>query len=488
MSRTRRVHSAQPGGASHAATDPRQHQELDRQNTLEQRLLRMARRDFLTDLLNRYAFDERLELALAQANRFSHQVALLLIDLDDFKFVNDTHGHSTGDGLLRAIARRLRSQIRKVDAIARLGGDEFAVIHTELGSVDSIAEFARRVMVLLEQPFEVDGHELHISASIGIAVYPPGGSEARPLLRQADLAMYKAKEAGGHTFRFHVRAMDKRVQERMALQRDLNGALERHELFLRYQPQIRLRDGAIIGAEALLRWTHPERGPVDPQQFIPIAEASGEMIGIGRWVLRSAILQAKKWRAAAPERFTVAVNLSPVQFRDPGFAHWLLDTLRELGVEPQKLELELTEEVLMRSRNSVESALFRLHDHGVRFSLDNFGSGISALESLHKFPFDRLKIAMKWTHRLHKNPQDTALVSAIIALAGKLGLEVVAEGIETRRQARELAEQGCDAGQGYLFSLPLSSEGLAQAFEHDPAGRRFVPLRAVRSEDSEALG
>ncbi len=430
-------------------------------NESEAHLLELARNDFLTGLHNRFSFDERLEHAVAHADRFDHRVAVMLIDLDDFKYVNDTHGHAVGDALLIAVADRLKNLVRKVDTLARIGGDEIAVILSQFQDVRHVAELARRLLSLLAQPVDVEGRELRVTGSLGVAVYPAANTQAKDLLRQADLALYKAKNQGGNCVRFFAREMDREVQQRLALARDLTGAADRGELFIEYQLQVALDTGSIVGVEALLRWDHPARGIIGPSRFIPIAESTGEIRSIGRWVIRSACEQAKRWQVAG-RKVPVSVNLSPVQCRDSKFIETVLQALKEHQLAPELLDLELNERLLKHLPSGLEDSLRRLGDLGVSLTLDNFGSGPSALEHFQRFRFRRLKIHQSLVRTIGDRSVSASVLSGIVALASKMGVQIVAEGIEEPEEVEALLAEGCEVGQGFLFSKPMSADTVAE--------------------------
>jgi diguanylate cyclase (GGDEF)-like protein/PAS domain S-box-containing protein len=461
----------------------------------EDRLHRMARRDSLTGLPNRYSFNERLKLELERISRSGSMVAVLVLDLDHFKDVNDSYGHPMGDELLIAVSKRLRGTLRETNALARLGGDEFAVIQTDLTDPENARGLASRLLDIFRRPFALGGQEIHTSASIGIAVYPPGDAEPRSLVKKADLAMYRAKEEGRGTFRFYEAEMDRRVQQRMKLGQDLHGALERRELFLRYQPQIELSNRSIVGVEALIRWRHSELGLVPPDVFIPIAEGSGLIIQLGKWVLRQACIQARAWHDGMGLSLPVAVNLSAVQFRDIRFLDSVVEILQETGLDGNQLQLELTEGILMQPNPSVEKALEGLCDLGVQLSLDDFGKGYSSLEYLRRLPLKRLKIDRSFVRGLSDGAHDPVIVSVVMALGKQLGLEVVAEGIETRSQLEFLHSEGCSVVQGYYFSKPVSAEEIGRLLVH--GGKRITPaspsleegeVRGSRAEAETASG
>lgn len=437
-------------------------------------LLQRARYDFLTKLYNRFSFEERLEHAIAHADRFGHQVALILIDLDDFKYVNDTHGHAVGDELLIAIAEKLDMLVRKVDTLARIGGDEFAVIVSEFGEEANVAKFAGRLLSVLARPVQVEGMELRVTGSLGVSVYP-AGQAPKDILRQADLALYKAKSKGGDCVRFFASEMDREANHSLALARDLSGAVERGELFLEYQLQVVLESGLIEGVEALLRWNHPTEGLVDPARLIPIAENTGEMRAIGRWVIRSACAQARRWQVSSGRDMRVSVNLSPVQCRDSRFEETVREALRENELAPELLDLEVNEKLLQRLPPDVEDALRRLGESGVGLTLDNFGSGASALEHFQRFRFDRLKIHQGLVREIGSQSASASVLSGIVALAHKIGVRIVAEGVEEPRELEALLAEGCDLGQGYLFSRPLSADAVSELMSLSGYFRSYIP-------------
>jgi diguanylate cyclase (GGDEF)-like protein len=421
-------------------------------------LLRLARSDFLTGLYNRFSFDERLEHAAAHAERFGHRLALLLIDLDDFKYVNDTYGHPVGDELLVKIAQRLQRLVRKVDTLARIGGDEFAVIYSEFQEVENVTEFARRFLSALSEPVDVGGRELRVNGSLGVTVYPESDSRPKDLLRQADLALYKAKNLGGGRIHFFAQEMDRAVQQSLALARDLSGALERSEFKVEYQPLVELRSGSVRGVEALLRWHHPVRGEVDPESFIPLAESTGEIRALGIWVIQEACRQVKRWQRICGQVVAVSVNVSPVQCRDARFAEAVLRTLEEHNLPPALLNLELSERLLTSLPWDMEEPLRRLEAIGVGLTFDNFGSGSSSLEHFQRFRFRRLKIdrSLVWTIGQRSDSGD--VLSGIVALAQKINVQIVAGGIERPEEATRLLAEGCELGQGFLFSRPVSGD------------------------------
>jgi diguanylate cyclase (GGDEF)-like protein len=438
-----------------APADPASRHEPTMEVDSSSNLVRLARRDFLTGLCNRFSFDERLEHAAAHADRYGHKLALLLIDLDDFKYVNDTHGHPIGDALLVQLARRLESLVRKVDTLARIGGDEFAVVLSEFRKIESVTEFARRFLSVLSEPIQVEGHELSVNASVGVTVYPEADSRPKDLLRQADLALYKAKNLGGGRIHFFALEMDRDVQNSLALARDLGGALDRSEFQVEYQPVVELRSGTVRGVEALLRWRHPSRGIVEPASFIPLAESTGEIRALGEWVLRSACAQVNRWQQGSGQALAVSVNVSPVQCRDRGFAETVLE---EHNLPPAMLNLELSERLLTSLPEDLEEPLRRLEALGVGLTLDNFGRGSSALEHFKRFRFRRLKIDKSLVWTIGRVSESGDVLSGILALAHKINLHLIASGIERSEEATRLMAEGCELGQGFLFSKPVTGD------------------------------
>ncbi len=427
----------------------------------EEHLKHLARFDAVTGLPNRFLFEDRLHQAVVACRRSGDRLALHYLDLDEFKQVNDTFGHTVGDALLRAVAIRLQTMVREADTVARLGGDEFAIIQVGAQSVTSASAFAVRVLEQMLQPFDVAGQELLVSTSIGISFSSPT-EEPEELVRQADRALYKAKESGRGTFRFHDESLAEEVQNYVSIRRDLSGAVERGEFLLEYQPQVDLETGAVIGAEALVRWRHPSRGVLPPGQFIPVTEHTALIIPIGAWVLKEACRQRREWCDAGLKRVPTAVNLSAVQFRDPNFGATIQGVLEESRVRPNLLELELTETLLMEGSESVRKILLDSSERGISIALDDFGTGYSSLQYLRQFPIHKLKIAMQFVHGVTEDPDDAAIVAAVISLGHRLGLRVIAEGVETREQLEFLKEHGCDEAQGYYFSKPVSAEELAE--------------------------
>ncbi|HYC42483.1 MAG TPA: EAL domain-containing protein [Noviherbaspirillum sp.] len=427
----------------------------------------LAHIDSVTGLPNRHAFNEYLAAALDKVNQFGGGVGLLLLDLDNFKIVNDTLGHHSGDSLLRLVARRLMECLRGGDVICRIGGDEFAVI-LESSAATGAAE---KILDVLAAPFDVDIHEIYVTASVGISIYPDDAPDLETLTRNADTAMYQAKGRGKNAFEQFHPELDKRVQKRLSLETNLRKALEREELLLYYQPQVNLRDGKLVGLEALLRWKHPELGLVSPTEFIPVAEDSGLIVPIGRWVLRTACRQVAAWRDAGLGSIPVSVNLSARQTRDPHLVHDIIGALRDVGIPPSQLELEITESVLMDNVHANVELLNRLQTEGIRLSIDDFGTGYSSMAYLKRFPIDQVKIDRTFVRDIPGDGDDEAITTAIIAMAHSLGLSVVAEGVETEAQLDFLRNAGCDIMQGFYFAEPRPPEQVAA----------FLKSRAVLS-------
>ena len=436
------------------------HQDITEERRNEARIRHLARHDALTDLPNRSYFRERMEAAEARIRR-GEQMAVLWVDLDHFKGVNDLFGHALGDALLCATAERLRRSCRGDDVVARLGGDEFAVLHGPIGEAKDVAVLAERIVRAMAEPFDIHDHHILIGASVGIAVAPGDGGEAETLMKNADLALYRAKAEGGGTYHFFEPGMDAALQERLALEIGLRTALAKHELALVYQPLFSLKDNAICAMEALLRWNHPERGTVMPQVIIPIAEDTGLIVAIGEWVLREACTAAMGW----PAHVNVAVNLSPVQFKNRHLIEHVAAALAATGLKPERLELEITESVLLADNEPTLRKLHDLRDLGVRICMDDFGTGYSSLSYLRSFPFDKIKIDQSFVQDLSKRGDSLAIVKAVIGLGQSLGMTTTAEGVETEDQLDLVREQGCSEVQGFLFSPPLPAGAAALLFQ-----------------------
>jgi diguanylate cyclase (GGDEF)-like protein len=428
----------------------------------EERIHFLAYYDALTALPNRSLLQDRLGKALAIARRRREKVALLFLDLDHFKVINDSLGHSVGDLLLQQVGERLAKCTRDQDTVARVGGDEFLIVLTGVKEVADAGGSAERIMNAMHGEFVVQGHTLSISCSIGIGIFPEHGADPESLIKNADAAMYGAKDNGRSRFQFFTEGMNAQAVERLSLENSLRSGLEKGEFFLVYQPQIAISTGKIIGAEALLRWRHPELGLVSPDKFIRVAEKSGLIIPIGEWVLRTACSQARQWQADGLQPLTVAVNVSAVQFRQESFRELIRGVLHETGLAPQYLELELTESLLLSNKDVTFSVLHELEEMGVKLAIDDFGTGYSSLSYLKTFPVTKLKIDRSFIRELTVNPDDAAITIAIISMAKSLNLKVIAEGVETEAQMSFLRENHCDEIQGYYFSKPVSADELAK--------------------------
>jgi diguanylate cyclase (GGDEF)-like protein/PAS domain S-box-containing protein len=424
-----------------------------------------AQHDFLTGLPNRTLLNDRIDHAIALAQRHIKKVAVLFLDLDGFKHINDSLGHPIGDKLLQSIAKRLVGCIRGGDTVSRQGGDEFVVLLSEVDQLEDAAIAARRMLQAVAEAHSTDQHDLHVTTSIGVSLYPDHGLDAETLIKNADTAMYQAKENGPHSYQFFKSAMNVRAVERQSIEEGLRRALERREFALHYQPIINLRTGAITGAEALLRWTHPIRGSVSPAHFIPVAEACGLILPIGAWVLHEACKQARAWVDAGLPATTMAVNVSAMEFRAENFLGGLFAILSETGLDPSSLELELTESVLMKRADSTASILKTLRERGVGVTVDDFGTGYSSLSYLRKFPVDALKIDQSFIRQISNAGDDTAIVTAVIGMARSLRLRVVAEGVETLEEVAFLRAHHCDEAQGYYFSRPVLPQQFANLLE-----------------------
>jgi diguanylate cyclase (GGDEF)-like protein/PAS domain S-box-containing protein len=425
-----------------------------------------AQHDFLTGLPNRMLLNDRVSQAIVLAPRHSKKVAVLFLDLDGFKHINDSLGHPTGDKLLQSIAKRLVSCVRTSDTVSRQGGDEFVVLLSEMEQSEDAAISALRILQAVAEAHTIDQHDLHVTTSIGVSVFPDDGKDAETLVKNADTAMYQAKENGRQSYQFFRPAMNVRAVERQSIEENLRRALERREFTLHYQPKIRLRTGEITGAEALLRWTHPVRGPVSPAQFIPVAEDCGLILPIGQWVLREACKQAQAWVDAGLPLGTMAVNISSMEFRDDNFLESVFATLNETGLDPKLLELELTESVLMKRAESAATVLKTLRARGVQIAVDDFGTGYSSLSYLRKFPIDALKIDQSFVRQITAAPDDTTIVTAVISMGRSLKLRVVAEGVETREELAFLQAHLCDEAQGYYFSRPVLPQQFAMLLKN----------------------
>ncbi len=435
-------------------------QDITEQKRAEQRLNYLAYFDELTGLPNRTLFKDRLSLAITEAHRNELLVGVMFIDLDHFKIVNDTLGHQAGDWLLQAVAARLKSHFRESDTIARFGGDEFAVILADMANIEHAVNVAEKLLASFNPPFMISGNELFVTLSVGITCYPFDDNDIESLLRDADSAMYQAKAQGRDNFQFYSAEMTTQVEKRLSMETGLRKALERDEFILHYQPQFDLASNRVTGVEALVRWQHPEHGLISPAEFIPVAEESGLIIPISAWVLRTACTQAKTWQDQLEFSLKVAVNLSSRQFKHGQIAQQVMSVLEETGLDPQHLELEITESILIDNPDPVRSALADLKMAGISISLDDFGTGYSSLSYLKRFPIDKLKIDQSFVRDVMSDVDDASLVKAIIAIARSLRLRVIAEGVETQEQLDFLRNENCDEIQGFFISRPISAKAL----------------------------
>jgi diguanylate cyclase (GGDEF)-like protein len=452
------MHEPVPGGGLLSTFE-----DVTERRLAEDKVAHMARHDALTNLPNRRLFREQLEHTLGRLHR-GEQAAVLSIDLDRFKHVNDTLGHPVGDELLIAVARRLRECTREEDIIARFGGDEFVIVQVAANLKPAEASaLASRIVDVVGAPFDIGGQQVVVGASIGIAMAPADGTDPDQLLKNADLALYRAKLDGRGTYRYFEAEMDARAQARRTLELDLRAAIARGEFELHYQPILDLRTNMVVSVEALVRWNHPERGRVNPLDFIPLAEETGLIVPIGEWVLRQACGEAARW----PRHVSVAVNLSPAQFKSRGLMSTIVNAVAISGLEPRRLELEITESVLLQDGEATLATLHGLRQFGVRISMDDFGTGYSSLSYLRSFPFDKIKIDSSFIKELATRNDSMAIVRAVTGLGKSLGITTTAEGVETSEQLTLLRAEGCSEIQGFLFSRPLPAAGIEQLLAQD---------------------
>ncbi|MBX9633612.1 MAG: EAL domain-containing protein, partial [Magnetospirillum sp.] len=446
--------------------------DITERKKTEERIKNLAYFDVLTGLPNRRLFTDRLQVAMANAHRHGSALAIMFLDLDLFKRINDTLGHGIGDQVLVETANRLGLCIREGDTVARLGGDEFVILLPELDHLEDAAKLAERVIAHVKQPFAIDDHELYVTTSVGIAVYPDDGLTFEALIKNADTAMYRAKDLGRNNYQLYTPSMNARSFERLTMESALRHALSRDEFTLVYQGKVDMVSGRLSGVEALVRWRHPEMGLVMPTEFIPLAENMGLIGDIGAWVLKAACRQCKSWHDLGLPPVRIAVNVSALQFREGDVPDIVQEALAESGLSPHYLELELTESVLMQRVEEVAQVLRDLRQMGVHISIDDFGTGYSSLSYLKRMPIDALKIDRSFVNDIMENGdacngEGAEIVSTIINLAHNLRLRAVAEGVETREQANFLRERGCDEIQGYLISRPVSGEDLVSLFDRN---------------------
>ncbi|MDQ2869313.1 MAG: EAL domain-containing protein, partial [Acidobacteriota bacterium] len=452
--------------------------DITERKRAEEQVKHLAFHDALTGLPNRLLFQDRLRMAVLNAQRSEDRLATLFLDLDRFKVINDSLGHSIGDELLRRVAERLGSCVREGDTVARLGGDEFTVLVPGMADDEQAAKIARKILGVIRLPFVIDGRELFLTTSIGVAIYPADGENAETLVRNADTAMYRAKEQGRDNFQLYTAAMNSRALERLSLESRLRQAIQHEELVLQYQPLVDLETNQIRGAEALIRWEHPEMGLLAPGEFIPLAEVSGLIVPIGEWVLRAACAQVREWQRLGYPQLSVAVNLSARQFQQADLVSQVKAALDAADLAPEFLDLEITESNAMQNAEISISTLWDLKNLGVQLSMDDFGTGYSSLNYLKRFPIDRLKIDQSFVRDVTTDPDDAAIASAIIAMAHSLELTVVAEGVETEPQLAFLRAHHCDEMQGYLVSRPVPAE---RFFELLRQNRKMSPKKRKKA-------
>jgi len=447
-------HRPMPGGGWVAT-----HEDITEQRQSEIKIEYMAHHDSLTDLPNRVLLNDRLEQTLGRVQH-GDMVAVHHLDLDQFKAVNDTFGHPCGDKLLRIVAERLRGLVGETDIIARTGGDEFVIVQGTIADPAEATSLAQRVIDAVSEPYDIDGQQAVIGVSIGISVGPGDGSDSDKLLRNADLALYRAKSDGRGTFRFFEPAMDLQMQTRRVMEQDLRRALPAGEFELHYQPVVNLASNEISGLEALIRWNHPTKGLISPATFIPLAEEIGFIVPLGEWVIRQACATAAQW----PEDLHVAVNISAIQFRSPGLMQVIVGALAASGLSPTRLEIEITETVLLHNKEATLAVLHQLRALGIRIAMDDFGTGYSSLTYLQSFPFDKIKIDRSFVKNITEESSSLNIVRAVAALANGMGMTATAEGVETAEQLRSIASEGCTEMQGFLFSKPLPAAEIERQF------------------------
>jgi diguanylate cyclase (GGDEF)-like protein len=441
--------------------------DVTQTHALSQKMSYLAQHDYLTDLPNRLLLNDRLSQAISAAHRQQQRLAVLFVDVDRFKHINDTLGHVIGDKLLVSIARRLVAGVRHSDTVSRQGGDEFVVLLSTVAHAEDAAFSAQKILTALAMPHRIEHRDLEVTLSVGISVYPDDGTDAETLVKNADIAMLNAKENGRNNYQFFKSRMNEHALERQSLESGLRHALERGEFVLHYQPKMDLQTESLTGAEALIRWRQPQRGTVLPEHFIPIAEQCGYIVPIGRWVLREACRQRRSWLDAQLAPIPVAINISAVELRSKNFVEYVRTTLEETELDPGYLEFELTETALMQDPESTVVVLRALKEMGVQLTLDDFGTGYSSLSYLKRFPIDALKIDKSFVGGLCTDPGDAKIVSAVINMGRSFHLQVIAEGVETREQFLILQGQNCGEGQGYYFQAPTAAGEFAKLLGAD---------------------
>jgi diguanylate cyclase (GGDEF)-like protein len=430
--------------------------DITERKQTEEKISHMAHHDALTGLPNRTLLEDRIQQAMLHAQRYGRCVTLVFMDLDNFKLINDTLGHKAGDELLKTVASRMVSHVRQTDTVMRLGGDEFVIVLADQSDkMDTMTPTLQKLREAIAEPIYIGDQKLEVTSSMGLAIYPADGTDSETLLMHADAAMYQAKALGRNNYQFYTAEMNTKVQEKLLMQEGLRSALLNEEFFLAYQPQIDMQTGRTIGVEALIRWRHPERGIVSPCEFIGLAEETGLIVPIGEWVLRTACKQAKAWQDAGMATLSISVNVSARQFRDNTLTSQVTRALRESGLEPCYLDLELTESLIMQNLQQAVSTMQELKAMGIQLSIDDFGTGYSNLSALKSFPITRLKLDRSFVCDLPDDEDDKAIARAVILLAHELDLRVVAEGVEMAEQHLFLQTIGCDEMQGFYFSKPL---------------------------------
>ncbi len=436
--------------------------ELNERKRAEETIQYMAYYDSLTGLPNRSLFNDRLTQAIHRANRFQKKIAVMFLDLDRFKNINESLGHTIGDLLLKEIGERLKDSVRKENTVSRYGGDEFTIMFTDFNDMQDVAKIAQKILNIISQRLELKGNEIFITTSIGISLFPSDGTDAETLVKNADAAMYASKDYGRNNFQFYTSSMNSAILERMTLENLLRVAVKKNEFILHYQPILDIKSRLITGAEALVRWQHPDLGLIPPAQFIPIAEESGLIVIIGEYVLSNACYQAKLWQKSGFPNLDLSVNLSAKQFKQENLVEMIKRMLNSTGFDPKLLKLEITESTIMGDVAKISDILNKLHAIGIRLSIDDFGTGYSSLSYLKTFPIDAIKIDRSFLRGVPSDPNDIAIVNAITAMAKALNLKVIAEGIETEQQLEFLCSSDCDKGQGFLFSKPVSADEFTQ--------------------------